>query len=80
MELFDCDAGSTRRVGDVTHKTFELQHAGQTVLRPQMRRQRTAVRPDEDELHLVAHHRVDAGIGEPVLHPAQRAAAAVRVR
>ena len=36
--------------------------------------------PDEDELHLVADQRVDAGCGQPLLDPAQRAAAAVRVR
>ena len=52
-----------RRVGHISHEAFELQHPGQPILRPQVRRQLTAVGPDEDELHLMADHRVDAGIG-----------------
>ncbi len=67
-------------VGDVTHEAFEFQHPGQAVLRPQVGRQPTAVGADEEELHLVADHRVDAGVGQPLLDPPQRTAAAVRVR
>ncbi len=41
---------------------------------------RCTVRPDEHELHLVADQRLDSGIGQPRLNPAQRTAGAVGIR
>src|SRR4051794_14961148 len=80
MELFDGDTGRGCRVGDVAHEPFELEHPGQTVLRPHRGRQHAAVVVDEDEFHLMTDYGVDARIDQPLLHPLQRSATAVRIR
>lgn len=80
MELFDRDTGVRRGVGDVADETLELEHTGKPVLRPQVRRKLAAVGSDEDELHLVSDHRVDAGLGDSVGNPAQGATAAIGIR
>ena len=45
-----------------------------------MRRQRLAGQPYEHELHLVADQRLDAGVGQARLYPAERPARTVRIR
>src|SRR5215212_1609091 len=80
MELLDTHTGRSGRGEHVSYETFEFEHAGQAVLRPHRGWQAAAIRPDQDELHLVAEPRLQALGREPGLDSAERAATARRDR
>lgn len=76
MELLDSDACCRCRGVDIADERLVLEHPGDTVLRPQRRRQPLAVRVDQEEFDFVADYRVDAGISKRGLDPAQCSSAA----
>ena len=62
VELFDRHTRIRRRLHDVADESFELENPREPVLCPHMRGKLAPVWSDEDELHLVPDHRIDARI------------------